>query len=159
MWLPLQRPPLSAGIFCNLGKSPDWELNQRPFGQQAGAQSPEPHLLGPRLCSLMTHGQGAAHRDLSSAGCLGLPTPPGPRAERWAPPLQDCVCLVPSRSCPWGVRGRTGSTACCHRFCSPSRPRALRHTLCWAPAHAGHAVPDMLLALRDAHGDGSRPGY
>ena len=91
MWLPLQRPPLSAGIFCNLGKRPDWELNQRPFGQQAGAQSPEPHLLGPRLCSLMTHGQGAAHRDLSSAGCLGLPTPPGPRAERWAPPLQDCL--------------------------------------------------------------------
>ena len=30
----------------NLGMHPGWELNQRPFGLQAGAQSTEPHQPG-----------------------------------------------------------------------------------------------------------------
>ena len=30
----------------SLGMCPDWELNLRPFGSQAGAQSPEPHQPG-----------------------------------------------------------------------------------------------------------------
>ena len=36
---PHQRPDLASnpGMFC------DWELNQQPFGSQAGAQSTEPH--------------------------------------------------------------------------------------------------------------------
>ena len=30
----------------NPGLCPDWELNQRPFGLQAGTQSTEPHQPG-----------------------------------------------------------------------------------------------------------------
>ena len=30
----------------NPGMCPDWELNQRPFGSQASAQSTEPHQPG-----------------------------------------------------------------------------------------------------------------
>ena len=36
----------------NPGTYPDWESNQQPFGCQAGAQSTEPHQLGPELCTL-----------------------------------------------------------------------------------------------------------
>ena len=39
--------PASPGdLACNLGMCPDWELNQRPFGLQTGAQSTEPHQPG-----------------------------------------------------------------------------------------------------------------
>ena len=33
----------------NPGMCPDWELNQRPFGSQAGTQSTEPHQPGLEL--------------------------------------------------------------------------------------------------------------
>ena len=38
--------PLTGDLACNLGMCPDWELNQQPFGLQAGAQSIEPHQPG-----------------------------------------------------------------------------------------------------------------
>ena len=37
---------------CNPGTCCDWELNQQPFGSQAGAQSTEPHQPGPNLYTL-----------------------------------------------------------------------------------------------------------
>ena len=42
VWLPLKRP-LTGDLACNPGMCPDQELNQRPFGLQAGTQSTEPH--------------------------------------------------------------------------------------------------------------------
>ena len=38
-------PPTGA-LAHNSGMCPDWELNQRPLGLQAGAQSTEPHQPG-----------------------------------------------------------------------------------------------------------------
>ena len=38
--------PLTGDIVGNEGMCPDWELNQRSFGLQAGAQSTEPHQPG-----------------------------------------------------------------------------------------------------------------
>ena len=38
--------PPTGDLACNPGLCPDWELNQRPFGSQAGAQSTEPHQPG-----------------------------------------------------------------------------------------------------------------
>ena len=35
------------GLACNPGMCPNRELNQQPFGLQAGTQSTEPHQLGP----------------------------------------------------------------------------------------------------------------
>ena len=43
-WLP-HLPPV-GDLVCNPGVFPDWELNQRPFGSQAGTQSTEPHRPG-----------------------------------------------------------------------------------------------------------------
>ena len=43
--LPLECPPLGV-LACNPGMCPDWELNQWPFGSQAGTQSTEPHQPG-----------------------------------------------------------------------------------------------------------------
>ena len=40
------RTPLAGDLACNPGLCPDWELNQRPFGSQAGTQSTEPHQPG-----------------------------------------------------------------------------------------------------------------
>ena len=45
MWLPLECPAL-GNLECNPGVCPHWELNQRPFGSQASAQSIEPHQPG-----------------------------------------------------------------------------------------------------------------
>ena len=33
--------PPTGDLACNPGMCPDWELNQQPFGSQAGAQSIE----------------------------------------------------------------------------------------------------------------------
>ena len=33
-------------LVCNPGVFPGWELNQQPFGSQAGTQSTEPHQPG-----------------------------------------------------------------------------------------------------------------
>ena len=44
VWLPLACPPL--GSWPTTGMCPDWELNQRPFGSQASAQSTEPYQPG-----------------------------------------------------------------------------------------------------------------
>ena len=36
----------TGDLACNPGLCPDWELNWRPFGLQAGTQSTEPHPPG-----------------------------------------------------------------------------------------------------------------
>ena len=38
--------PHTGDLACNLGMCPDWELNQQPFGSQAGTQSTEPYQAG-----------------------------------------------------------------------------------------------------------------
>ena len=38
--------PLTGDLAHNPGMCPDWEWNQRPFGSQAGTQSPKPHQPG-----------------------------------------------------------------------------------------------------------------
>ena len=43
-------PPVVDPV-CNPGTCPDWELNQRPFISQAGAQSTEPQQ--PELKSIL----------------------------------------------------------------------------------------------------------
>ena len=40
------RVPPTGDLACNLGMYPDWELNRRPFGLQAGAQFTELHQAG-----------------------------------------------------------------------------------------------------------------
>ena len=40
----------------NPGMCPDWELNQQPFGSQAGAQSAEPHQPGLYYIFLLSAG-------------------------------------------------------------------------------------------------------
>ena len=42
----------SGDLAHNPGMCPDWELNQRPPGLQAGAQSTEPHQPGPHILFL-----------------------------------------------------------------------------------------------------------
>ena len=42
--------PPNGDLARNPGMCPDWELNQQPFGLQAGTQSTEPHQPG-----LMSH--------------------------------------------------------------------------------------------------------
>ena len=44
---PSHAPNWGSGL-SNSGMCPDWELNQRPFGSQADAQSTEPHQPGLR---------------------------------------------------------------------------------------------------------------
>ena len=39
--------PPTGDLASNTGMCPDWELNQRAFVSQAGAQSTEPHQPGP----------------------------------------------------------------------------------------------------------------
>ena len=39
--------PPTGDLACNPSMCPEWELNQQPFGSQAGAQSTEPHQPGP----------------------------------------------------------------------------------------------------------------
>ena len=41
MWLPLTCP--TEDVAYNPGMCPDWELNQQPFGSEAGTQSTQPH--------------------------------------------------------------------------------------------------------------------
>ena len=43
----LSHVPHTGDLAHNSGMCPDWELNQRPFGTQANAQSTEPHQPGP----------------------------------------------------------------------------------------------------------------
>ena len=38
----------AGDLACNPGMCPDWELNRRSFGSQAGTQSTEPHQPGPK---------------------------------------------------------------------------------------------------------------
>ena len=38
--------PPTRDLACNPGMCPAWEVNQRPFGSQASAQSTEPHQPG-----------------------------------------------------------------------------------------------------------------
>ena len=40
------RMPPTGDLAGNPGLFPDWELNWRPFGSQAGTQSTEPHQPG-----------------------------------------------------------------------------------------------------------------
>ena len=41
----LSRTPI-GDLACNSGMCPGWEVNQWPFGSQAGTQSTEPHQPG-----------------------------------------------------------------------------------------------------------------
>ena len=43
----------TGDLACNPGMCPDWELNRRPFGWQAGTLSSEPHQPGLMLVSLV----------------------------------------------------------------------------------------------------------
>ena len=45
----LLRAPPTGDLVPNRGVCLDWELNQRPFGLQAGTQSTEPPQLGLHL--------------------------------------------------------------------------------------------------------------
>ena len=45
--------PPNEGLAHNPGMCPDWELNPRPFGSQAGTQSTEPHQPGLKVFLLM----------------------------------------------------------------------------------------------------------
>ena len=38
--------PPTGDLAHNPGMCPDWELNQKPFGSQSGAQSTKPHQPG-----------------------------------------------------------------------------------------------------------------
>ena len=42
----LSWPPPTGDLAHNPGICPDWEVNRRPFGSQAGIQSTEPHQPG-----------------------------------------------------------------------------------------------------------------
>ena len=44
--------PVTGHLAHNSGMCPDWELNQRPFVSQAGAQSTEPHQPEPQFSFL-----------------------------------------------------------------------------------------------------------
>ena len=48
--------PPTGDLAGNPSMYPDWELNQRPFGSQANAQSTEPHPSGLVLPYLLTWG-------------------------------------------------------------------------------------------------------
>ena len=41
--------PPNGDLAHHPGMYPDWELNQQPFGSQAGSQPTEPHQPGPIL--------------------------------------------------------------------------------------------------------------
>ena len=45
--------PPTGDLACNPGMCSDWELNQWPFGSQAGTPSTEPHQPG--LCGFFLH--------------------------------------------------------------------------------------------------------
>ena len=45
--------PPAGDLAHNLSLCPDWELNRRPFGSQAGTQSTEPHQPGPKSLFLI----------------------------------------------------------------------------------------------------------
>ena len=46
--------PPAGDLACNPGMCPDWELNWRPLGSQAGTQSTEPHQPRPLHCVLIS---------------------------------------------------------------------------------------------------------
>ena len=48
----LQCAPPTGELTRIPGMCPDWELNQRPFGSQAGTQSTEPHQPRLNFCSV-----------------------------------------------------------------------------------------------------------
>ena len=41
--------PPTRDLAHNPGMCPDWKMNWRPFGSQAGTQSTEPHQPGPPI--------------------------------------------------------------------------------------------------------------
>ena len=43
------------GMAYNPGMGPDWELNSKPFGSQAGTQLTEPHQPGPNTFIFITY--------------------------------------------------------------------------------------------------------
>ena len=47
----------SVDLARNPRMCPDWELNQRPFASQSGAQSPEPHQPGHKCAFLIRNGR------------------------------------------------------------------------------------------------------
>ena len=55
------RAPPTGDLACTPGMWPDWELNQPPFGSQAGAQSTEPHQPGPNFYTWKRHSTCSQH--------------------------------------------------------------------------------------------------
>ena len=49
--------PPTGDLAQNPGMCPDWDLNRRPFGPQAHAQSTEPHQPGLYIAFLKVHSQ------------------------------------------------------------------------------------------------------
>ena len=76
--------PTTGDLACNPGMCPDWELNQRPFGSQAGAQSTEPHQPGSSFVSEIKFSYVVASWDRGSDTVL-LPGVCPMRVERPAP--------------------------------------------------------------------------
>ena len=54
----------TGDVAPNPGMCPDWELNQRPFSLQAGAQSTEPHQPGLHLLSNLAALPQLSHKEL-----------------------------------------------------------------------------------------------
>ena len=65
----VSHPPLTGDMTHNPGMCPDWELNQRLFGSQAGTWSTEPHqpgllylwYLSSKRCEVIAHGSLILH--------------------------------------------------------------------------------------------------
>ena len=64
--------PPTGDLAYNLGMCPDWELNQWPFGLQAGTQSTEPHQPGLNspiwlMLDYRLHREGGVDVEISTA--------------------------------------------------------------------------------------------
>ena len=62
------RVPPTGNLACNPGVCPDWELNQRPFGSQAGTQSTESHQPGQKMHFLLAPSCGLCNNYSISKG-------------------------------------------------------------------------------------------
>ena len=67
--------PPTGDLASSPGMCPDWELNLRPFGSQAGAQPTEPHQAGlykwnPAVCALSGRASFTQHYYVSAADVL-----------------------------------------------------------------------------------------
>ena len=74
VWLPLAHPLLNWGpdLVRDPGICPDWELNQLPFGLQAGTQSTEPHTSPGSELELFLFPPPRHHLDASMLTSRGM---------------------------------------------------------------------------------------